>query len=226
MRNEGTMIARLCFALCVCGLLVAAPKSMAAGPDAGGPSAVHGESSPSGEEHSSADINPLSLKAIKADLAIWTGVVFVLLLLILWKFAWGPIVDGLDKRESRIAADIEAAKQANEEAKAQLAAYQEKLDSAGEEVQRMLGEARRDAEKLGEEIRDKARSDAQAEHQRALGEIELATSAAIKELAQHSADLAVELAGKIVHTRLDKAAHAQLIEEAVSNFGKAKASSN
>jgi F0F1-type ATP synthase membrane subunit b/b' len=72
----------------------------------------------------------------------------------------------------------------------------------------------------------KARSDAEAEHQRMLGEIELATSAALKELAEKSADLAVDLAGKIVQQRLDKSAHARLIEDAVSSFGKTTASNN
>ena len=123
-------------------------------------------------------------------------------------------------------AELDACPYVSDEAKAQLAEYQQKLASAGEEIQGMLEEARRDAEKVGEKVVAKARGDAEAEHQRALAEIESATSAAIEELAERSADLAVDLAGKIVRARLDRAAHARLIEEAVSNFAKTKATTN
>ena len=59
----------------------------------------------------------------QTDLAIWTFVVFVVLLAILWKFAWGPIVAGLEKREQGIAEHIAAAERAHEEAKLLLAEY-------------------------------------------------------------------------------------------------------
>ena len=52
--------------------------------------------------------NPL---AFQTDLAIWTAVVFVILLAFLWKFAWGPICDGLEKREQGIVNEVEAAKE-------------------------------------------------------------------------------------------------------------------
>lgn len=159
--------------------------------------------------------NPLEFKT---DLAIWTAVIFVVLLMVLWKFAWRPIVAGLDKRERGIADDIASAEQANEDARKLLALYEEKLAQGGEEVRKLLEEAKLDAQKVGQQIVDKARQEAEAEHHRALGEIELATSGALKELAEQSATLAVELAGKIVAGRLDPASHAKLIEEAVARF--------
>ncbi|HIQ22637.1 MAG TPA: ATP synthase F0 subunit B [Planctomycetes bacterium] len=173
-----------------------------------------------------ADINPLSFDKLKADLALWTALVFLVLLAILWKYAWGPLADGLEKRERRIAAEIEAAQKANQEAQAQLAQYQQKLAEAGQEVQRMLDDARRQAEEVGAQIVAKSRQEAEAEHQRALAEIDAATAAALEELARRSADLAVQLAGRIVRTRLDRADHARLIEEAVDQFTRPRSNGN
>jgi F-type H+-transporting ATPase subunit b len=164
-----------------------------------------------------ATINPL---AWNEDLAVWTGVVFLFLLLVLWFFAWTPIAEGLQKRESHIADEIESAKRTNAEAKHLLEQYEKRLAAAEEDVRQMLDRARREAEGVGRQIVEKARADAEVEHQRALNEIELATAGALKDLAERSATLAVELAGRIVHERLDATAHNRLIEQAVAGFAK------
>jgi F-type H+-transporting ATPase subunit b len=159
-------------------------------------------------------------------MAIWTAVVFVLLLLVLGKFAWGPIADGLDKRESRIAGEIHAAEKANADARLVLGEYQQKLSTAGDEVRQILEQAKRDAEAAGHKIVLKAREEAEAEKRRAVEDIELATAGALKELAEQSASLAVDLAGKIVRQRLSAADHATLIEEAVAKFAKLEPGKN
>jgi len=171
-------------------------------------------------EHATGDINPLSLQEIKGDLAIWTATVFLVLLLILWKFAWKPLAQGLDKRERGIADQITQAEQANQQAKDLLAQYEQKLAGSREQVRAILEQARRDAEQVGRDMLEKAKGEARAEHQRALRQIETATAVALQELADLSATLAVELAGKIVHAKLNPNDHAQLIEQAVANFGR------
>lgn len=152
------------------------------------------------------------------DLALWTLVVFLVLLAVLYKFAWGPISQALDARERRIAEQIEAAQRTNEEARALLAQYQERLNQAQAEVRAILDEARRDAQHTQQEILAKARQDAEAELARARREIETATAAALEELGRASADLAVDLAGKIIRAQLNAADHARLIEEALHSF--------
>jgi F-type H+-transporting ATPase subunit b len=176
------------------------------------------ESAPAGE----VDMNPFSLSAWKTDLALWTVVVFVCLLLILTKYAWGPLAAALDKRERSIADQIADAEAANLKAKEILADYQRKLAAAQEQVRAILDQGRRDAEKVGHDMLDKAKEDAAAEHARALKQIEAATAAAIEELADRSATLAVELAGKIVHASLNAGDHARLIHDAVAGFALSK----
>ncbi len=160
------------------------------------------------------------------DLAIFTVIIFAILLAVLWKFAWGPISAALDLREKKIADNIAAAEQLNLNAQQMLAEYEAKLNAAREEVRGILDEARRDAEHTGQEIIAKARADAQAETQRGKHEIETATAQALNELAKTSANLAVDLAGRIVSTKLNAADHARLIEEALTAFPKGDHSRN
>lgn len=154
----------------------------------------------------------------KSDLAIFTFIVFLLLLGVLGKFAWGPISEGLEKREHHIAGEIAAAERANAEAKDLLAQYERKLASAQDEVRVIIEEARRDATHIQQEILAQARADATAEMDRAKREVETAKDQALRELAETSARLAVELAGKILRAQLDPNLHAQLVSEALSRL--------
>jgi len=163
-------------------------------------------------------LNPLSPQKIKADLALWTAVVFLLLLAILWKFAWGPLMQALDRREKAIAEQIAQAEQANAQARQLLAQYQQKLQSAQEEARQIIQQARRDAEELTRDLLARAKAEAEAEHRRALRQIDAAVGVAIKELADHAAALAVELAGKIVQEKLSPEKHSKLIEQTVARF--------
>lgn len=192
--------------------LCAAPAMAAADPGHG---AEHGTEAAEGSHEGG--VNPLTWQT---DSALWSGVLFLLLVAVLWKAAWRPISDGLHKRENRIAEEIAAAQRTNEEAGRMLADYQQRLSAAEGEIRQMLEQARRDAEGVGRQIVEKARHDAEVEHQRALQEIDLATSGALKELAERSATLAVELAGRIVHERLDPQSHRRLIEQAVEGFAR------
>ena len=169
-----------------------------------------------------ADINPLAPSAFKLDLALWTAVVFLLLLAVLTKFAWGPLAKALDKREQNVANQIAQAEAANQKAKEILADYERKLAAAEDQVRAIIEQGRHDAEQVGRGLIDKAKEEAKAEYQRAVKQIDVATAAAIEELADRSATLAVELAGKIVRSKLNPGDHARLIEQAVAGFVQSK----
>lgn len=166
-------------------------------------------------EHSGSSTDPLSLDP---DLAIWTFVVFVVLLAVLRKFAWGPILAALEGREHHIAEHIAQAERNHEQAKQLLSQYEQKLAAATNEVREMLEEARRDAEKAKQSILAEAKSGADAERLRAVRDIETASDAALESLAKRSAELAVDLAGKILQSKLTPAEHGRLIEEAMAKF--------
>ncbi len=205
--SDRTMFHRLIFCLMILlvGVAICAPVLAA-------------EAEPAGP----GDMNPVGPSAWKADLAIWTAAVFLCLLAVLGKFAWRPILEGLEKREQNVADQIAQAEAANQKAKDILADYERKLAAAQEQVHAILAQGRRDAEQVGRELVDKAKEDAKAEFQRAVKQIDAATAAAIEELADRSATLAVDLAGKIVRAKLNQGDHAQLIEQAVAGFVRGK----
>lgn len=174
--------------------------------------AQHEEPAHNGEGDHGGGVNPL---AVDVDLAIWTAVVFVVLLTVLRKFAWGPIISALDSREQGIADNIAAAEARNEEAKQLLADYETKLSGAADQVRELLEEARRDAEHAKTQILAEAKTAAEAEHERAMRDVNNATNAALRTIAETGADLAVELAGRIVAEKLNAADHATLIRDAV-----------
>ncbi len=160
------------------------------------------------------------------DLAIWTAVVFLVTLAVLWKFAWGPIVAGLERREKAVAENIATAENAAEEARKLTSEYEAKLAGAADEVRAIIDEARRDAEFTAQQIVDKAQSRANEEGKLMLREVELAKDAALKEISDRGADLAIDLAGKIVRRELTPTDHAQLIDKAKTEFLAAKPSTN
>jgi F-type H+-transporting ATPase subunit b len=155
---------------------------------------------------------------IDPDLAIYTLIVFIVLFIVLAKFAWRPIADGLDAREKGITDNIAAAQQTNDEARALLAQYEKRLAAAHDEVRGILDEARRDAEHTQQEILAKAQAEAENTRQRAVKDIESASAAAMKEMAEHGSRLAVQLAGKIVQAELNSDGHSRLIQDALTKF--------
>jgi F-type H+-transporting ATPase subunit b len=183
---------------------------------------VH-EAATTDPSHGGGSTDPLE---VAPDLAIFTFVVFVILLVVLRKFAWGPIMEALERREHNVAEHIAQAERNHEQARALLAEYEQKLSGAANEVRELLEEARRDAEGTKQTILAEARQGAEAEKARALRDIESATDAALETIAKRSTDLAVDLAGKIVGAKLTKDGHARLIQEAVAKFPASSASSN
>jgi F-type H+-transporting ATPase subunit b len=171
-------------------------------------------------------LNPFAPSALKGDLALWTAVIFLILVAVLWKFAWGPLTAALDKRERHVADQIAQAEAANQRAKETLADHERKLAAAGEEVRSILEQGRRHAEQLSRELLDKAKHEAEAEHQRALRQIEAAADAAIKDLADQSAAMAVRLAGQILQAEIKPRDHARLINQAVAGFAQQKSDMN
>ncbi len=152
------------------------------------------------------------------DMALCTLAVFILLLGLLAKFAWGPILMGLHRREQAILSRIEEAKSSADEAAAQLAEYRAKLAAAGQEAQELLTRARRDGEASADAIRRAAQDAAARERDRAIADIQAAKNVAVAEIGRHAADLAVTLAGRIVRRELSPQDHTAMIAEALEKF--------
>ena len=152
------------------------------------------------------------------ELALCTFAVFVLLMALLTVFAWKPIMEALDKREAGIAARIEDAERGAQEAVETLKQYEAKLAAAAGEAAEIVAKGRKDAEAVAERVRDEAHKDAERERDRAVADINAAKNAALRQLTEQGADLAVVLAGRIVRREIKADEHATLISDALKQF--------
>lgn len=147
--------------------------------------------------------------------AVWTLGIFIIVVVVLGKFAWGPILGLLQERESFIHKALSDAKHDRDEAEARLKEYAAKLQSAHAEAATIVEDARRDAERLREEIRQRAKSDADKLVANAERQIELQTNKALEQIRREAVDLSVMLASKIIQRNLTKADNEKLIDEAL-----------
>jgi F-type H+-transporting ATPase subunit b len=154
----------------------------------------------------------------QTDLALWTLAVFSLLLFLLTRFAWKPIMEGLAKREQGIVDTIAATRAANEEARQLLASYERRLAEASDEVRGMLEEARRDSETTRQTIIAEARKAAEEEQARAKREIGLATDDALSRIAERAGELAVGVAGKFLRDKLGADDQARLVRDSITSI--------
>lgn len=164
-----------------------------------------------------ANTNPLELRA---DTAVYTLVIFIVLAMTLAGTAWKPVVSGLDKRESALHADVLAAKQARDESERLLAEHSRRLDKVQEEVREIVAEARRDADHLKDEILAKANKDAELAKQRAVNDINQARDTALNQLFDHMADAVAAAAQTVVGRSLTGADQERLIRESLTDLTK------
>ncbi len=162
-----------------------------------------------------ANVSDQTYKVIdwRTDLALFTAVVFGLLLVVLSSAAWKPIAQGLEKRERGIASNISRAEKAAAEATARLAEYEAKLAAAAEESQRIVTEARKDAEIAAQKLIASAQEEAARSRDRALAEIETAKRVALSELAGQSTDIAMSLARSVVGREVRAEDHQGMIQD-------------
>ena len=147
--------------------------------------------------------------------AITTLVVFLLAFGFLYVKVWPKIIKALDDRERKIRDDIEAAETAREQAKAALAAYEEELAGAREEAGKIIAKAKVDAKAVAEQLRTRNETDLAEMRDRATREIENAKRTALTELHGEAANLAAEIAGKILQRQITPQDQQRLIDESL-----------
>jgi F-type H+-transporting ATPase subunit b len=142
-------------------------------------------------------------------------VIFLVMLGILYRVAWGPLLRILNERRTRIAQGVEATQRALQELEAAEKERQAKLEEARREAQAMLDRITKQAEDLRKELEAKAREQAEALIAKARAEIQQERQKAVQDLRSQVADLAVMAAGRIIGESLDAKKHRELIERAI-----------
>lgn len=151
---------------------------------------------------------------------IWTWITFLVLLAVLLKIAWKPILSMVNQREKTINESIEKAEEARNQAEQMMEEQQKKLNSAQDEIRRMLKENKELAEKTRNEIIENAKAEAEKLQQRAHADIERERQAAVQELRKQVADLAIMAASQLIKENLDAQKHRELIDDYITELDR------
>jgi len=195
----------------------AAPK------DAGhGAPAAHADAGGHGDTggHSRPNLIPMKAEEIEeqAPLAIWSFVVFMVLLLIASKLGWKPIVQAMHDREHHLEACLHDTEKARNEAEDLLRQYKSEMASASDKIKALLDEARRDAQTTADGIITRAQSESEALKARAERDILQAKDEALVEIWSKAADVSVQVAGKVLQKNLTAEDQKRMLDLAVSEM--------
>lgn len=144
-----------------------------------------------------------------------TIIVFIVLVTVLGKYAWAPILTGLKNREEKIRKDIADAEATRAKAEATLRDYNAQLATAEQKVRDMLNKAATDAEKLAAQMRAHAQQEADETKERALKDIESARVQAVAQVYEQTADLATRVAEKILRRELKPEDQRDLVDRSL-----------
>jgi len=160
----------------------------------------------------------MGLFDINTGLSLWALIVFLILLLLLAKFAWGPILNALETRERNIQSSIDDATRLRKEASDALDEHRLQLREARHEAQHIIAEAKEAAAGLGRELEAKARQESAAIVQRARREIEVERDAVLEAIRKETVGLALAAASRLVRQRLDAPEDRELVNDYLSSL--------
>jgi F-type H+-transporting ATPase subunit b len=162
------------------------------------------------------------LMSLQFNLMFWTLVIFVLLYVILSKFAFKPITAAVEAREKALEEALEGAKRDREAAAALLREHQAAIDAARGEAQKLITEARGVGEKVRNDMIEETRKEQQDMLERARREIDAEKVKAVAELRKEAVDLALAGASKVIEQNLQSDNNRRLVEGYLSQLGSLK----
>ncbi len=172
-----------------------------------------------GETHAGEKKGGLSFLALERyDLGIFTLIVFGLLCLILMRFAWPKISEGLAKREAAISGARDEAIQARKDSEDIREKLKGEFAVAQDKIRAMMDEARRDADALRVKEKEAGVAEATAERKRALADIETAKQQALAEIQQQAIQLASLMSTKAVRRSITADDHSRLLAESLDEL--------
>ena len=157
--------------------------------------------------------NPLV--QVDPGLFIWTIITFLVLLALLAKFAWRPLLEALEARQNAIRKSLDDAQRATQELERLNLESAQIINRARVDAEAIVSQSRSDGERLREEIKQKARAEADHIVKSAGRQIQLETSRALEQIRREAVDLSVMIASKIIQRNLSKEDNEKLIEEAL-----------
>jgi len=153
------------------------------------------------------------LTDINVALVVWTLVTFGLLVIVLKRFAWGPILETIETREKTINDALESAKRERAEAEKAAADMRASLDKARGEAADLIRKNQAEVAAAKTELMAAARKESEALLVQARQSIEEERRAAVADLRSQVVDIAIEAAGRLLQVQMDEKKQRQLVEE-------------
>lgn len=162
----------------------------------------------------------IDLLEVNPGLIFWVILTFLVLLWVLKKVAWKPILGALDQREAAIKESLEKAEKAKEEAQKVLDENQANISRAEEESKKIIDQGRAYAEKLKDQMIRDSKEQARKIVDDASAEIERKKEEAFNELKNQIAEIAVNAAEKILKENLDKDSNKKIVDKYISDISR------
>jgi len=151
-------------------------------------------------------------------LFIWTIVTFLVLLALLTKFAWRPLLQALETRQQAIKKSLEDADRARQELERLQQESAQIIRQARLDGEAIIAQSRSDADRLRSELTQKARDEANTMIHRAEQQIQLETRQALQQIRHQAVDLSVMIASKLLERNVSKEDDQRLIEETLKQI--------
>lgn len=155
---------------------------------------------------------------LQTGLILWTIVIFLLLVFLLRKLAWKPILAALDERTRNIRESLAQADNAKKDVERMRAEYEKMMAESRQESQNLIAQSRKTAESLREEMVQKAQQEVEMLRQRAARDIGLEREKAVEEIKRTAGELSVAIAAKIIGKSLNAKDHQDLIKQALRDI--------
>jgi F-type H+-transporting ATPase subunit b len=158
------------------------------------------------------------LFTVNLGTSVWATLVFLVLLGILYKFAWGPILSAVEAREVGIQGALDEAAEKHAEAGRLLEEYRAQMADTRREAHQIIAEAKEAGQRVRKEIEEKARIEGREMLERAKTTIERERDAALEALRRESVEIAIAAASKLIRERLDSDADRGLVIDYVDGL--------
>ena len=150
----------------------------------------------------------------------WTLIIFIILMVILMKFAFPPILGYAAAREKRIQDALDESKRQREEAERLLETQRQELAKARGDAQQLIAEGRQGAEKIRQELLNRAKAEQEELITRAKADIEAERLKAVESVRREAVDLALAAAAKLVGQRLDSENDRRIVNDFLNRVGE------
>jgi F-type H+-transporting ATPase subunit b len=157
-----------------------------------------------------------------SSLIFWEFVSFGILFLVLWKYAFPPILQTLEERERKIKESLEQADRHRAEAEQKMQEYEAKLKAASKEAETVLSAARERAQRIMEENEQRLKVESQRAKEDATREIEQERRRAVQDIRNQTTEMALLVAEKVVGRSLTDADHKRMADEALASVAESR----